>query len=128
MTEQKTETAHNAADAPRRPEVVVIGGGAAGLSGALTLARARRRVLVIDGGRPRNAPAAHVHNYLAREGTPPARLLAVGREEVASCGGEFVEGSAVAAERLAAGGFRVVLADGSAVEADRLLVTTGLVD
>ena len=45
-------------------DVVVVGGGAAGLSGALTLARARRSVLVIDAGRPRNAPAAQVHNYL----------------------------------------------------------------
>ena len=53
-----------------RYDVVVIGGGAAGLSGALTLARAGRSVLVVDDGRPRNAPAGHVHNYLGREGTP----------------------------------------------------------
>ncbi|MYZ40348.1 MULTISPECIES: NAD(P)/FAD-dependent oxidoreductase, partial [unclassified Streptomyces] len=109
-------------------DVVVVGGGAAGLSGALTLARARRSVLVIDAGRPRNAPASHVHTYLAREGTPPSRLLATGREEVTGYGGEIIEGSAVAAERLADGGFRVALADGSAVTARRLLVTTGLVD
>ena len=54
-------------------DVVVIGGGAAGLSGAIALARARRSVLVIDAGHPRNAPAGHVHNYLGREGSPPAR-------------------------------------------------------
>ncbi|MFJ7997745.1 NAD(P)/FAD-dependent oxidoreductase [Streptomyces sp. NPDC096310] len=131
----------------RRYEVVVIGGGAAGLSGALTLARARRSVLVIDSGRPRNAPASHIHNYLGREGTDPARLLALGREEATAYGAEILEGEVVAAERLPAqdaaapapdpespagpsraGGFRVVLADGTAVEADRLLVTTGLVD
>jgi thioredoxin reductase len=112
----------------RRYEVVVVGGGAAGLSGALTLGRARREVLVIDAGHPRNAPAAQVHTYLAREGVPPSQLLAAGRTEVIGYGGEIAEGNVVTAEPLDAGGFRVVIDDGSAVEADRLLVTTGLVD
>lgn len=115
-------------DGERRYDVVVVGGGAAGLSGAMTLARARRSVLVIDAGRPRNAPATHVHNYLAREGVAPAQLLVAGRAEVIGYGGEIVEGDVVAAERRRAGGFRVVLEDGSAVEADRILVTTGLID
>ncbi|GAA2935647.1 NAD(P)/FAD-dependent oxidoreductase [Streptomyces enissocaesilis] len=109
-------------------DVVVVGGGAAGLSGALTLARARRSVLVIDSGRPRNAPAAHAHGYLTRDGVAPARLLAEGRAEVAGYGGEIVTGNVVAAERLDDGDFRVVLEDGPAVTARRLLVTTGLVD
>ncbi|WP_329609209.1 FAD-binding protein [Arthrobacter sp. ATA002] len=52
-------------------DVVVVGGAAAGLSGALALVRARRSVAVVDAGDPRNAPAAHVHNYLGREGTAP---------------------------------------------------------
>jgi thioredoxin reductase/SAM-dependent methyltransferase len=108
-------------------DVVVVGGGAAGLGGALTLARARRRVLVIDAGAPRNAPAGHVHNYLGREGTPPAELLTIGREEVAGYGGEVVTGSVTGAERTD-DGFRVDLADGRAVLARRLLVTTGLTD
>ncbi|SCL72723.1 thioredoxin reductase (NADPH) [Micromonospora citrea] len=109
-------------------DVVVVGGGAAGLSGALALTRARRSVLVVDGGEPRNAPAGGVHNYLAREGTPPGELLAAGRAEVAGYGGEFVDGAVVAATRRDDGGFRVALADGRAVDARRLLVTTGLVD
>ncbi|MEU1470074.1 NAD(P)/FAD-dependent oxidoreductase [Streptomyces sp. NPDC005761] len=110
-------------------DVVVIGGGAAGLSGALALARARRSVLVIDAGNPRNAPASHVHNYLGREGTPPSELVATGRKEVAAYGAEIVEGEVVSAEKLPAGaGFRVVRGDGTAVTARRLLVTTGLVD
>ncbi|MGI5289854.1 FAD-dependent oxidoreductase [Nonomuraea polychroma] len=108
-------------------DVVVVGGGAAGLSGALTLGRARRKVLVIDAGEPRNAPAAGVHTYLTREGMPPRELLAAGREEVIGYGGEIVTGAAVAAERVE-DGFRVVLDDGSAVVADRLLLATGLVD
>ena len=119
-------------DTPRngdkRFDVVVVGGGAAGLSGALALTRARRSVLVIDAGQPRNAPASHVHNYLGREGTPPSELLAIGREEVTGYGGEILSGAVVAAERLEEGDFRVTLADGSAVLARRLLVTTGLVD
>ncbi|MFI7705014.1 FAD-dependent oxidoreductase [Nonomuraea sp. NPDC049480] len=112
-------------------DVVIVGGGAAGLSGALTLGRARRKVLVIDAGRPRNAPARGVHTYLTREGMPPLELLAAGREEVAGYGGEVVTGTVVVAERLdgdESGRFRVVLEDGSAVVADRLLLTTGLVD
>jgi thioredoxin reductase/SAM-dependent methyltransferase len=110
-----------------RYDVVVVGGGAAGLSGALALARARRKVLVIDSGQPRNAPAGHVHNYLGREGTPPGELLAIGQEEVAGYGGEVTTGEVVGAERLD-GGFRVDLADGGHVHARRLLVTTGLTD
>jgi thioredoxin reductase len=108
-------------------DVVVVGGGAAGLSGALALARARRRVLVVDAGAPRNAPAGHVHNYLGREGTAPADLLAIGREEVAGYGGEVTAGVVTRVERLD-GGFQVRLDDGRAVRARRLLVTTGLVD
>ena len=57
-------------------DVLVIGGGAAGLTGALALGRARRSVLVVDSGEPRNAPADHVHNYLGHDGTPPSELLA----------------------------------------------------
>ncbi|MEU8246680.1 NAD(P)/FAD-dependent oxidoreductase [Nonomuraea sp. NPDC048916] len=109
-------------------DVLVIGGGAAGLSGALTLARARRTVLVIDAGQPRNAPATHVHTYLAREGTPPAELLATGRAEVTGYGGEIIHDTAVSAERLNTGQFRVTLHDGTAITAHRLLVTTGLTD
>ena len=60
-------------------DVVVVGGGAAGLSGAMALGRSRRSVLVVDAGSPRNAPASHVHNYLGREGTPPLELLEIGR-------------------------------------------------
>lgn len=112
----------------KRYDVVVVGGGAAGLSGALTLGRARRSVLVADAGRPRNAPAGHVHAYLTREGTPPSELLEIARSEVAAYGVEVVEGEAVKAERLPGGGFRVRLADGSSALARRLLVTTGLVD
>ncbi|MEU4835231.1 NAD(P)/FAD-dependent oxidoreductase [Streptosporangium sp. NPDC023615] len=127
MNESRAQ-ADTAGGGGRHYDVVVVGGGAAGLSGALTLSRARRSVLVIDAGDPRNAPAAHAHNYLAREGTPPLELLALGRGEVTGYGGEIARGEVAAAERLEAGDFRVTLRDGSAVTARRLLVTTGLVD
>ncbi|WP_222269968.1 NAD(P)/FAD-dependent oxidoreductase [Modestobacter marinus] len=109
-------------------DVVVVGGGAAGLSGALALARARRSVLVVDGGEPRNAPAEEMHNYLGRDDTAPGDLLATGRAEVAGYGGEVVRGDVVSATREDDGGFRATLADGRSVRARRLLVTTGLVD
>ena len=108
-------------------DVVVVGGGAAGLSGALALSRARRSVLVVDDGAPRNARAGNVHNYLGREGATPAELVASGRAEVAGYGGHFVDGRVAHAERVD-DVFRVVLADGGSVVARRLLVTTGLVD
>jgi thioredoxin reductase len=108
-------------------DVVVVGGGAAGLNGALMLARSRRSVLVVDAGAPRNAPAAGVHGLLAREGMPPGELLERGRAEVRSYGGSVVEGEVVSAER-DGDGFTVGLADGRTVGARRLLVTTGLVD
>lgn len=108
-------------------DVVVAGGGAAGLSGALMLARARRSVAVIDAGAPRNAPAAGVHGLLARDGIRPAELLERGRAEVRGYGGHVVAGEVTTAGR-DADGFTVVLADGRSVRARRLLVTAGLVD
>ena len=68
-------------------DVVVVGGGAAGLSAALHLGRVRRSVVVVDGGEPRNAPAAHMHGYLGLEGTSPTELLRAGRAEVEAYGG-----------------------------------------
>lgn len=108
-------------------EVVVVGGGAAGLNGALMLGRSRRSVVVLDSGAPRNAPADAVHGLFAREGTPPAELLARGRAEVRQYGGHVVEAEVVDAERVH-DGFVVRLADGRRVHGQRLLVTSGLVD
>lgn len=114
-------------------DAVVIGGGAAGLNGALMLARSRRTVVVIDGGAPRNAPAEGVHGLLGLDGTPPAELLRRGREEVRRYGGLVVHGevaSAAPAEPSAGGDprFTVALADGRTLSARRLLVATGLRD
>ncbi len=108
-------------------DAIVIGGGAAGLNGALMLARSRRRVLVIDSGEPRNAPAHGVHGLLGHDGLPPAELLARGRAEVTGYGGEIRQGEVIAA-RPDGDGFVVETAAGERLTARRLLVTTGLVD
>ena len=108
-------------------DVVVIGGGPAGLNGALMLARARRSVLVIDAGEPRNAPAAGVHGFLTREGVNPAELTRIGRDEVRGYGGRVIGGRVVATAKHD-DGFTVTLEDGGVIAARRLLVTTGLVD
>lgn len=108
-------------------EVVVLGGGASGLSGALMLARARRTVVVFDSGAPRNAPAMGVHGLLGHDGISPGDYLARGRDEVRRYGGHVVEGEVVTAMK-DADRFRVALADGRSVSADRLLVATGLID
>lgn len=107
-----------------RYDVIVVGGGAAGLSAALVLGRARRWVAVVDGGAPRNAPATHMHGFLSRDGMSPAQLLAVGRDEVAAYGVELVSGNVVSIEP----GFSVTLADGEVLSARRLLIATGATD
>ncbi|GLY63426.1 NAD(P)/FAD-dependent oxidoreductase [Amycolatopsis taiwanensis] len=114
-----------------RYDVVIVGGGPAGLSGALMLGRARRSVLVIDSGQPRNAPAAHMHGFLSRDGVPPGELLEAGRQEAAGYGAQFSTGCARSAtrdDRHPGGGFAVELDTGRTVRARRLLVTTGITD
>jgi thioredoxin reductase len=112
---------------------VVIGGGSAGLNGALMLARSRRSVVVIDSGSPRNAPAQAVHGFIVLDGTPPPEILRRGREQVRQYGGRVVHGEVVSAEPAtpAADGdlrFTVTLADGRSITARRILVATGLTD
>ena len=109
-------------------DVAVIGGGAAGLSAALVLSRARRRVVVVDAGKPRNAPAAHMHGYLSRDGFPPAELLARGRMEVTGYGGVIVHGTATRLVPASAHTFEVRVADGRLIFARQVVVTTGLRD
>src|SRR5829696_5482076 len=117
-------------------DVVVIGGGAAGLSAALVLGRARRRVAVVDAGHPRNAPAAHMQGFLGSDGLPPAELLARGRAEVAGYGVEQLTGTVSAivpctdsyAPGMSRRRFQVTLDDGTTLETRAVLVTTGLRD
>lgn len=108
-------------------DVAVVGGGAAGLSAAVTLARSLRSVVVVDAGEPRNAPATGAHNVLAREGVSPLELLAAGRREAKHYGVDIRHDPAVTARRRD-DGFEVELAGGGTVRARRLLLATGLID
>ena len=112
----------------RHCDVAVIGGSAAGLAGALQLARQRRSVLVVDDGTPRNAPAAHMHGYLGHEGAAPTELMTLGRAEVRSYGGEVLTGRVVGVRRGDDGRFRLDLTGGHTLVARRVLVATGLTD
>ncbi|MGA5281398.1 NAD(P)/FAD-dependent oxidoreductase [Streptomyces griseoincarnatus] len=119
-----TMTEQNLTDS--RYDVVVVGGGAAGLSAALVLGRARHRTLVVDAGEPRNAPSAHMQGYLSRDGMPPAEFLALGREEIARYGVELVRDRVTDVAR--GEDFTVALERGGSVRARRIVVATGLED
>ena len=128
------QTSHYESDAlpTETVDVVVIGGGAAGLNGALMLARSRRSVVVIDSGTPRNAPAA-MHGFIVLDGTPPPEILKRGREQVRQYGGQVVFGEVATAEPAARSTdgdprFTVTLADGRTLTARRVLAATGLRD
>ncbi len=109
-------------------DVVIVGGGAAGLGAALQLVRARRRVLVVDAGEPRNAPAAHMHSYLGHDGLPPRELLAIGRTEVRSYGGQIRDGMVTGISGDAQAGFTLTLSDGEILTTRRIVLAMGLVD
>ncbi|TDC81249.1 NAD(P)/FAD-dependent oxidoreductase [Actinomadura sp. 7K507] len=109
-------------------DVLIIGGGPAGLSAALVLSRARRSVTVVDAGEPRNATAEHMHGFFTRDGMPPGLLLETGRTEVRGYGGEIVDGRVEHAAPADGGGFVVTLADGTRLKGRQLLVTTGVTD
>ncbi|MDG9702925.1 NAD(P)/FAD-dependent oxidoreductase [Streptomyces sp. DH37] len=114
-------------------DAVVIGGGAAGLNGALVPARSRRSVVVIDSGTPRNAPAAAVHGFIVLDGTSPPEILRRGRRQVREYGGRIVLGEVATAGPAAPSAegdprFTVTLTDGRTLTARRVLVATGLRD
>lgn len=108
-------------------DVIIIGGGAAGLSAALQLGRSRRTVTVIDAGHPRNETAAGVHGFLTRDGVSPLELIRLGRADLEPYDVRLVEGTVVGAVK-ADDGFQITLEDGSTLAAKRILVTTGVVD
>ncbi|WP_175917473.1 NAD(P)/FAD-dependent oxidoreductase [Burkholderia pyrrocinia] len=110
-------------------EVIVVGGSFAGLSAAMQLARARRRVLVIDAGRPRNRFAEHAHGFFGQDGKPPARIVAEAVTQLdAYPTVQRIDSEVRTAERDADGRFNVTLSDGRRASADRLILATGIRD
>lgn len=111
---------------PSRYDSVVVGGGAAGLSAAMVLGRARRHTLLLDAGGQSNRAATHVGGLLGHDGTAPAQLYELGRAQVAAY--EAVEFRDVEAVDVRAtdGGFALELADGAEVEARTLVLATGM--
>lgn len=109
-------------------DVVVIGGGPAGLAAGLQLGRMRRSVVVVDAGEPRNAPAAHMHGYLGHDGLPPAELGVIARREVAAYGVEVVDDRVIGAAGSASAGFDITLESGGRLRARRVVLATGLTD
>ena len=116
-------------------DVIIVGGGPAGLSAALMLGRARRKVIVIDAGKPRNAAAKHFHGYLGRDGQSPRDLLSDGRKEVARYGVELLDDVTTAADALPqspnqpfATAFVVRTEGGKSLFGRKILFATGMCD
>lgn len=108
-------------------DALIVGGGPAGLSAALVLGRARRRVLVLDSGQPRNALSPAAHSVFTRDGTPPSELLRLGREDLRHYDGvEIREAEVTEVEPREKGGFSATLAGSSRVCGRKLLLATGM--
>lgn len=109
-------------------DVVIVGGGPAGLSAALNLGRSRKRVLLCDAGPRRNAAAVHIHGFVTQDGTPPADFRRIGRRQLEpypSVEARDLQVEEIHGER---GAFRVRLSTGTIVEARRILLCTGMID
>lgn len=109
-------------------DAVVIGGGSAGLNAGLILGRQRRDVLVVDEGKPRNAPSQAVHGFLSRDGIPPDELLRIARQQLARYPTVEIRDLAVIEATHIRDAFEVRTADGAREQARTLLLATGQVD
>lgn len=123
-----TEPTGAARETSARLDVIIIGGGVAGLSAALLLGRCRRSVVVCDAGRPRNATASRLHGFLSRDGIEPAELLAISREELTAYPTVTVMPSAVLRAERQQDGFEVEIETGERLTSRKMIVATGVVD
>jgi thioredoxin reductase len=109
-------------------DALIIGGSTAGLSAALTLGRSRRRVLVLDAGRPCNRQTPHSHNFFTRDGVPPAELLATARAQLGAYPTVGLQAGAATGAQATTAGFQVHTAEGATFAARKLLLATGVTD
>lgn len=109
-------------------DVIVIGGGFAGTAAAINLARANRRVCLIDAGRPRNGRSEHMHGVIGLDGVSPSDLLSRGHSEFVSYGGALIKGWVRAIRRTGPRTWSVDLESGETAAADQVLVATGITD
>lgn len=109
-------------------DVIVIGGGPAGLQAALTLGRMHHSVLLLDSGSYRNAPASHLHNFATHDGRPPSEFRAMARADLESYATVSVREQAAQEVRETGGHFEVVLDDGSLAESAAVILATGVRD
>jgi thioredoxin reductase len=109
-------------------DVIIIGGGPAGLSAALVLGRCRRRTIVFDAGHPRNEASHALHGYLTRDGISPAEFLRIGREQLAPYDTIELRPATVIGAKRGDGYFTVAIKDGEEFSSRMLLLATGLVD
>jgi len=116
--------------APDRLDVIIIGGSYAGMSAALQLVRARRKVLIIDVGQPRNRNARVAHGFLGREGLPPADIASQARDELLRYPTlTWLTDTAVSAQVIDDGGrFQVTVEDRQTFVADRVILAHGVTD
>lgn len=108
-------------------DVVIVGGGPGGLSAAMGFGRSRRRALICDAGPRRNAAAAHLHNFVTRDGTPPTEFRRIGREQLAPYASVEVRDAGISEIHGERGAFTVRVGDDT-VTARRILLATGMVD
>lgn len=109
-------------------DVIVVGGGPAGLNAALVLGRCRRKVLLFDDGKPRNAVSHAVHGFLSRDGIAPAQLRDIAREQLAPYASVVIDEARVVDAARIESGFSVRTHDGRSFRARKLLLATGVVD
>jgi thioredoxin reductase len=109
-------------------ETIIVGGGPAGLSAALLLGRCRRRVVIVDSGRYRNAPSSHVRGFLTRDGVPPGELRGIARAELAHYPSVELTNDTVVGVKHDGELFAVEMAQGGGLRAKTLLLATGVID
>jgi thioredoxin reductase len=108
-------------------DAVIVGAGSAGLSAALALGRARRKVLLLNGGEPRNAPTDASHNFFTRDGTPPSELLKIGVEQLEPYGTEIQSHNAERIKKTK-DTFELMLDNSQRVITRKIILATGVVD